>query len=416
MKKNTILVVAHALLPLVGLAQSRNVDWVHGLGGSSTSWATIDNIYIGQRQISGHTVGSFNTANGIPAFASEVQSQMGGANTIAIGHSLGGTAIRQVDVWNPNEWIGSITVGSPLAGAQIANSTRNGVAQQFINQGVVELLRGPSAGSTVLEIIPFGILIEYAAHLGTLFSNNIASAVVSQISNSLNLTNATAGDLNPAGSYMQGIAGQGTNTPKVQIWGREDDPILWRLTGSFAGEPDQWGVDLANRAAGIYTTAADIEYVASWTPPLIFAHGFYNWRGHQWMAGADWLRETSNPAWQAVIGSAYYAAVIMPYWEYDYSSCGQYAQLCDPYDPNCDDSQCFHWEDRLVSVYTVDQSDGVVPAPSQRNDGHAWRGFVLEAPGVNHMEMLQYSQISPSLNFVFDRGDVGINQVFRIGP
>ena len=282
----------------------------------------------------------------------------------------------------------------------------------------VELLRGPRAGSLVLEIVPGGVLIEVAAHLGTLYSNNIAAVVVNQISSGLGMTPATASDLNPTGGYMQGIASQTTNTPKIHIWGHEDNPVLWRLAGSFSDESDQWGVDRANQAAGVYTTAADIEYVVSWVPPVIFAHGYYNWRGHQWMAGADWLRDTSNPAWQAVIGAAYYSAAIVPYWEYDYASCGQTAQLCDPNDPNtpnCDDSQCFHWVDKLVNVYTVDQSDGVVPAPSQRNDGRAWRGFVLEAPGINHVEIHQYNQISPTLNFIFDRGDAGINQIFRIG-
>lgn len=409
------LLIIWVILPTKLLAQSHNVDWIHGLGGSSTSWTTVDQTYYYARQIPASTRNSYNTGSGIPTFATDVQNNSGGSNAIAIGHSLGGDAIRQVDVWNPTQWVGSITVGSPLAGAQIATSTRNGVAQQFISQGIVELLRGPQAGSIVLEIFGFGIPIAYVAHYGTVNSDNIASSVVNQITGALNLSNATSDDLNPTGSYMQGIAGQGTATPKVQIWGREDDPIFWRLGGTFAGETDQWGVDLANTACGVYTTAADIEYVTSWLPPFIFAHGYYNWRGHQWMAGVNWIADKANPAWQAVIGAAYYNSVIVPVWEYDYS-CGQNAQLCDPNDTSCDDSQCFHWVDQLVNVYTVDQSDGVVPAPSQRNDGKAWRGYVLEAPGINHMEMLQYGQISPSLNTVFDRTDSNISTVFKIDP
>ena len=140
-------------------------------------------------------------------------------------------------------------------------------------------------------------------------------------------------------------------------------------------------------------------------------------KDHQWMAGANWIRTTSNPAWQTVIGAAYYESVIIPYWEYDFATCGgQAAELCgDPNDPNCDDSRCFRWVDRQVNVYRVEQSDGVVTASSQRNDGRVWRGFVLEAPGVNHMEMLRYDQISPSLNTIFDRQDDQINPIFRIG-
>ena len=424
MKKICFLLIACGLFPLLTRAQSRNVDWIHGLGGDETSWKPVDDIYggtstqAGQRQIPVRRRDRFVTANGIPSFASEVQNNTGGANTIAIGHSLGGTAIRQADIWNPNQWAGTITVGAPLAGAQIATSTQNGVAQQFINQGTVELLRGPGAGSIALQILagPVGILLDYVAHYGTLYSNNIASLVVQAISGKLSLTNSTAGDLNPTGGYMQEVANQNTNTPKIQIWGREDNPILWRLAGSFADEPDQWGVNLSSRAAGVYTTAADIEYVTSWVPPFIFAHGYYNWRGHQWMAGANWIRTTSNPAWQTVIGAAYYESAIVPYWEYDFATCGGVAQLCgDPNDPNCDDSRCFRWVDRQVNVYRVEQSDGVVTASSQRNDGRAWRGHIVEAPGVNHMEMLQYDQISLTFNPIFNGDNTGNQSIFRIG-
>ena len=139
-------------------------------------------------------------------------------------------------------------------------------------------------------------------------------------------------------------------------------------------------------------------------------------KDHQWMAGANWIRTTSNPAWQTVIGAAYYESAIIPYWEYDFATCGGVAQLCgDPNDPNCDDSRCFRWVDRQVNVYRVEQSDGVVTASSQRNDGRAWRGHIVEAPGVNHMEMLQYDQISLTFNPIFNGDNTGNQSIFRIG-
>ena len=425
MKKICFFLVACASLPLLTVAQSRNVDWIPGLGGSASTWTTVANAYAGDgqnpglRDIPTSRRSGFNTTNGIPAFASDVRDVTGGANTIAIGHSLGGTAIRQIDLWNSNHWSGGITVGSPLAEARIALSPQNGLGQQFFNGSIVELIRGPAAGSIALQILapPVGILIDQVAHYGTLYSNNIASVIVNSISNSLGMTPATAADLDPAGGYMQGIANQNTNTPKINVWGNEDNPVLWRLAGSFAEKPDQWGIDLANRAAGIYTTAADIEYVTSWISPFIFAHGYYNWRGHQWMAGANWLRNTANPAWQTIIGAAYYESAIVPQWEYDFDTCGGVAQLCaDPNDPNCDDSRCFRWVDRQVNVYRVEQSDGVVPASSQRNDGRAWRGHIVEAPGINHMEMREYDRIRPTFNSIFDGDNIGNQRVFRIGP
>ena len=84
-------------------------------------------------------------------------------------------------------------------------------------------------------------------------------------------------------------------------------------------------------------------------------------------------------------------------------------------DPNCDDSRCFRWVDRQVNVYNVVQSDGVVPAPSQRNDGRAWRGHIVEAPGINHMEMREYEQIRPTFNPIFNGTNTGNQRIFEIG-
>jgi hypothetical protein len=53
--------------------------------------------------------------------------------------------------------------------------------------------------------------------------------------------------------------------------------------------------------------------------------------------------------------------------------------------------------------YIKTESDGVVPASSQRNDGGAWRDDVLKAFGnINHQEHLRWDRIEPTLNHVFD--------------
>lgn len=403
------------LVSLLTLGQSRRVDWIHGLGGNANSWQNVATNT--GRQITGGTRASYTTGNGIPAFASDVQAVAGGANTIAISHSLGGTATRQVDINNPSEWSSVITVGSPLRGAQIAVSTQNGVAQNFVSTGVTELLRGPSVGSVSFTILgPLGILIRAASVWGTLYSNNIAGAIVNAITSNLSLTPTTAADLNPAGSYMQNLSGQGTGTPKIQIWGNEVDPVLWRVAGTFASQGDAWGVNLSNDAAGLYHTAADIEYAASWV--FIVLHGYYNHRGHQWMAGANWIRHTSNPAWQNVIGAASFQTQQVQVLEYDLA-CGEaiHDTPCPSGTPNCPtDAHCYSWVWREMQVYTVHPTDGVVPANSQRNDGGAWRGYIREAPGVNHMEMLEWGTMQPTLDFVFNRQDQAIDEIFRIDP
>lgn len=400
--KHLILAVLGAALwlaPEFTHAQQRRVDWIHGLGGNQDSWQNVANNYQGTRQIVGGNRAGYNTQNGIPNFATQVQGNTGGANTISISHSLGGAAVRQVDIWNQNHWSGNMTVGSPLRGAQIAVSTQNGVAQQFINQGTTELLRGPAIGSTALFIISplIGVLLAVTGSLGTMYSNTIAGILVNAITGSLNLTPATIGDLNPNGAYMQNIAGQATNTPKIQVWGREDNPILWRTAGSFAQQTDQWGVDLANTAAGLYRTAADIEYATRFVMPLLW--GYFDWRGDQWRAGIHWLQNTSNWGWQTVIGAGY----VQQEWAY-----------VPVYPPDCDHDQCMQWVWVQYDVFTYDQSDGVVPAFSARNDGGAWRGHIVEAPGTNHSEMLRFNNINPTMSGVFN-GNTGNQDIFRIG-
>jgi pimeloyl-ACP methyl ester carboxylesterase len=420
-------------LSLLATGQSRRVDWIHGVGGSAASWQDVANST--GRQITGGTRNSYVTGNGIPAFANDVAGRTGGANTIAITHSLGGPAARHVDLGNPNQWSGIITAGSPLRGAQIATSTRNGVGQDFVARGTVELMRGPSAGSMTAEIIgtiscvanvftagrvpclPLGILLRTFGRLGTLYAADIAALLVREISAELSLTDLTAPDLNPQGAYMQGMIGQGTGTPKINIWGEETNPVFWRVCGTFIDLDDEDGRHLGDDVAGLYHTLADVEYATSWIPPFIFRHGYYNHRGHEWMAGANWARNTANPGWQHVIGAASFQNQLVQMLHYDLA-CGEaiHDTPCPSNTPNCPtDAHCYSWVWQEMPVYTVEPSDGVVVATSQRNDGGAWRGHIVRAGGLNHMEYLIWNnKMQPVLTNVFNGDDTGNQDIFRI--
>lgn len=398
-----------------GMGQNRRVDWIHGIGGDASSWQNTADTYNNQRQIDNPTNGSYQTGSGIDdpgGMAGDVQGRTGGPNSIAIGHSMGGVAARQVDINNPNQWSGIITLGSPLRGARIVNAVRDGEAQSFIQNAIRQMLCGPSAGSTAVSIIPLvGILIQPASILGDLFSNNIAGAAVNQIAGSLNLTPATTADLSPDGSYMQGIAGQGTGTPKIQIWGSESDPILWRLAGTFAGRDDEQGADIARTAVRVYNTPADIEFAQSWI--VLPLHFYFDWRGNEWAAGRNFINYDSNEGWAYMIGSAYsqtysgYTPRLICSEEYYYYYCDQasYPEECR--------NQCWVWEPYSYTLYNRNPSDGVVPDFSQRNDGSAWRDFTLQAPNINHQEHLRYDRIDGTLGSVFD-GNQHCRDIFSI--
>lgn len=414
-----ILWVALLLAPVIAFAQERRVDWIHGLGGDADSWQNVNDTYVNQgRQIVQNSRWPYNTGNGIQAFANEITGRnLGGANTISISHSMGGTAVRAVDLVTSDYWAGNITAGSPLSGGQIAVSAQNGVALEFIQRSTVELLRGPAVGSMVFNVVPnlIGVALPLLGSLGIKHSNTIADALVNAITDKYNLTVQTANDLNPTGAYMQNIANQGSDSPKINVWGNEDNPVLWRVAGSYAGGSDQSGVDFVNTAAGIYDYAANAEYAFRYMWYGAF-YGFYTWRGDQWKAGADWLRETANGQWLSVIGAGITQLQWVQVLEYS-QLCYDEMQWCaDPQNAGqCDDSQCMQWIWVQMPVFVAfDQSDGVVPARSARNDGGAWRGHIVEAPGVNHKELLQYNTVSPTLTGIFT-GNTGGNNIFLIG-
>jgi len=307
--KNLILMVLGAALwlaPALSIAQQRRVDWIHGLGGHANTWQNVNDTYVNQgRQIVQNSRWPYNTGVGIQNFADEItERNLGGNNTISISHSMGGTAVRQVDLDNANYWAGNITAGSPLRGGQIAVSAQNGAVQQFINQGIDQLLRGPAAGTSVLVIISpqIGFLIQATGFFGSLFSNSIVGQIVNAITGNFGLTPQTAADLNPNGNYMQNIANQGSSSPKIQVWGNEDQPIIWRVAGSYASGSDQAGVNLMNNAVGLYNAAANFEYAMRWTIPLLW--GYYDWRGDRWKAGSTGCKTRLTKAGQRLLARA----------------------------------------------------------------------------------------------------------------
>jgi hypothetical protein len=404
-----------------GYAQQRNIDWIHGLGGDATSWngpsnQTADN-YFAARQIPAFTNGQYRTDLGITAMSVQV-----GLNTvpslngtgIAIGHSMGGVAARQLNLWNDTRWAGIITLGSPLRGARIVNAVRDGEAQALINNATTQLLRGPKAGSVVFILNPvIGYLFISAGVLGTVYSNQIAGNVINTLVNKLSLTPPTIADLSPDGGYMANVVNQNAPKPKINIWGSESDPLLWRLAGTFMQGDDNQGVNTMNTISGFYAGMADIEFAMSW---IAFPfHSFFDWRGNEWGAGRDWVIYTSNDAWAQLIGAAYSQTVsgstpkMICDYNYYYSTCGTTAN------PDACRAQCWVSQPYSYTNYIKTESDGVVPASSQRNDNGAWRDNIVRAEGnINHQEHLRWDRIEPTLNRIFDLNYSGANQVFRV--
>ncbi|PWJ59637.1 hypothetical protein CLV98_102471 [Dyadobacter jejuensis] len=400
----------------ISLAQQRGVDWIHGMGGDATSLEEVANYYqnVQNRPIISPTRHSYVTNNGVLAMASGVQGLTGGANRIAISHSMGGVAVRQVDIWNQGQWSGIVTMGAPLRGARIANSAQNGTSVNFINNAIYQMMKGPNAGTSMTSLVPgFGIRIAQGNTLlnEVIYSVNVGQLATQTIMNQVGLVGQTATDLAQGSGYMTGIAGTHTNTPKIFIWGSETDPIFWRTMGSMDGHGDEWGRVISRDIYGLYKFISDAEYVHQVLYPWsLLIHGN---RGDAWKAGYQWVDTGANDGWRNVIGAKYtetgsYINRIITCDSYGWQQC--YAS--NPPPGYCENVACAREETVYFAIYHDEPSDGIVPASSQRNDNGGWWGFPLEAPGVNHREMRNAEKISSSLSWVLDGGTN--ENIFRI--
>lgn len=243
---NNIWILFMLVNTSVSLAQQRGVDWVHGMGGNATSLADVAHYYqnVQNRPILSPTRNSYDTNNGVIVMANGVRGMTGGANRLAISHSMGGVAVRQVDIWNQGQWSGIVTMGSPLRGARIANSAQNGTSANFINNAIHQMMRGPNSGTSLALLVPgAGILLAEGTTLinQILYSVNVGQLASQTIMNGVGLVGQTATDLAQGSGYLTSISNNYTNTPKILIWGNETDPIFWRTMGSMAEHDDEWG-------------------------------------------------------------------------------------------------------------------------------------------------------------------------------
>lgn len=122
-----------------------------------------------------------------------------------------------------------------------------------------------------------------------------------------------------------------------------------------------------------------------------------------------------NDGWKVLIGAGNSYTQTVWVQELDWQ-CYEQNQQCDPQNPNsCDQNECWYTEVREITYFYLDNSDGVVPAYSARNDGEAWRGHIVKAPHMNHRQLLVFNDIDPTLGPIFDGSNTGFQQIFTIG-
>ena len=409
----TFLLAMLMMASALATQAQRDVNWIHGLGGDSDSWDRFASDFNRDRQILTSTNNSYATGNGVGGMVQDIQSHIGaGPNptAIAIGHSMGGVATRQINVQNTGRFGGIITFGAPLRGARVVNSVNNNVAADYVNNAIERLISGPRAELITMPLLTIPLL-------GTYFIDDFGgNRIVQQARDNLNLTGSTANDLAEESGYNQNFYGSSTGTPKLVYWGNEVSPINVRLAAGTANADEQAWVNAWNDIRGVYGAFRDINYTLRWT--FIFAYPLYNWKGNEWAKGYNYLWDQSESEWSNLIGSGYAITQTINQYEFigdnfdDYINCvGNTGQ------PEVCESQYFQWVQRQIQVFVRDQSDGLVPRRSQLAENTAWtaNAEVYELPGNSHNEMRRSNESRNELTRAFDgnRGGGRFNIPYR---
>jgi pimeloyl-ACP methyl ester carboxylesterase len=417
-----LLALALAWLNMEPIWAQRPVNWVHGLNAAPRFWANEQALFNAERRINGGSNEWYNTDNGVVDLATNVLNDpntITGGTALAIGHSMGGLAVREQIRQNPANYQGVILCGAPLRGAKIMNSFQSGAVEQAINNGGWQVLRGPLSSYGITTYMIGAVVVNgIVPALKEIFNWNY-------VNHNQTYGAQTVNDLAENSGYMQGINTVTSPTPRVYIWGNENSPVHWRLLSSTKkyNHNEAWG---NGEDQGMPTTISNVSdiYLASFitnsalaiTYALALAPGpaiYFGWMAFEWKAGWDYLRKNSESDWASLIGAENgYVYNVSTYVtntcsnEYYYGTCGQFQ---DPTIRQACQNNCFQTVSYNYGFAVQAGSDGQVSGASQRADATQWQvpaGDQYEAVGVNHIEMRGHTNMTTQFRRVFDRTDL----------
>lgn len=385
-------------------AQQRGAVWVHGLGDDSRQWRVWAQEFTGSRQLfSRNALGNGNggwsdygSLSGVIPMAANVRSSYGNVpdnRTIYFGHSMGGVVGRDIDVNHTGDFGGIITAGSPLDGARIANATRNGEAQNAIQDGVNRVISGPSSQFGVPFFLALGVAVD------------VAAALALDVLDKFKLRdygNQGGTDLQEGSGYLtSAVRNTQTATPKIHIYGNEDGPGIWRLasqaTSNSNSNDEHFYVDVAQVAGDVYEVAMWENYALAFVSLLtldFWQAAYFTFVAVAWSEGMNWWRYDSERDWNHLIGADIAATKTVSFTNFNYqgfSNCmNQYAGQQATYEQYIQCQNQNTYQDSYTYYASQNgQSDAFIKAPSQVGYNSNWsnNATAIEARGVNHLEM-----------------------------
>lgn len=420
------------------VAQQRGGIWVHGLNANNAQWRKWEDLFTDERQLdsrnrlfvpdpnspSGASWQDYHTEQGVNQMTNNVLADAtvnggGDARTIYFGFSMGGVVGREIDVNRQRNFGGIITSGSPLDGARIANSVRNGEAFNAIADGADVVLRGP-----LRQIGPTAYVFEVAGLAVTQLVRGFES--VFNIFGLQQTNNQGTTDLMEGSGYMNsGIRDSQTNTPKVLIYGNENAPGCWRILSQAIGNgDDEQYVSVAFAAGYVYEAAMWVNFgiAAYYGIAAFFTFGatawlaaYYAYVAIGWMEGMNFWRSDADRNWNYLIGASIPSYQTVCYEQLNpaaYADCLLFStETPDDYERcylSSMEQYCYNYYAQVNA-----QSDAFIKAASQSGFNSAWANNAvrIEAQGVNHLEMNRH----PTMGFIYDNifnGTAGASEFF----
>lgn len=424
----------------VAAQTDRDIFWIHGLGSNSIHWSNYERLFQNERRVvRSNTAQSYTTTQGVSTMANDVRNRtFRTGQNIAIAHSMGGVAARDIDSRvAPGHFGGIITVGSPLSGARIINAYKSGEVQSATSQGVRQLTKGPirTLGG-LFNNQPIFVKLGINYYATTLTDRLFTEALLKMVP--VNVINSQSGtDLAERSPYINSVLNSSTPTPKVSIYGSEDYPVHFRVASSAItnGVSDIELAPIVNDFASAYYGLAIYYYTVG---AIEFINGIYSWNfyqignglrliytGYGWYEGYVYIVQDSHKDWINLIGAKRTESTTECYTGYVCGInpvCQGIRRIVEDvvyYEQTGECNTCWAQQIcRQVSRTIIEPSDGLVHASSAQGlaplgSTSGWNAVSIKAESVNHAEM--GTRTERYLRDIFDASNsaVGVNRYFR---
>ena len=454
----TIKYLTATLLFCVAMATAqKQVDFIHGLNGNWTTWNyynDLDYKYYSAnfRNIDYKSKGTINT---IADKIYKDNNYKNKSSRIGVGHSMGGLLIKQLVKNDANAYGGFITIGTPHAGARIANALDNGRAKDFFKRTKNKIMTPVTLGFwlTTLDLIDlskwsfspawlynfkdfFNILGAGFSGLGALVTgafyivgdvlidvflpiiiNKFAGAggLRNDLKENSALTNSLTDIRSITGKY---------NIPMIAIYGEERDRAMYRLIAGKTNENEMLGTFTS--ITNVYFAISTVCYTNATINAVVAGYNFWNpWAwyyaakaaagyyvGYRFNDSGHYLKNDIHSDWSTLIGAYRTEERSYTYVEWDCPKQeyrGRDDHWSNDYRTNDDiyfNGPCYRGQRRKVTVswtvYIRESSDGLLHKTTQTALPGALK---LDAQGANHLEQTKHPNVKERLEQIFN-GDI----------